>query len=183
MILHILAGIVVFILVCIAAFFLITRYLINKHRKDETYLELKVEERTEAKLLSLTEDEVDFQVEVPFENPAGRGATLFLDAFVRMYMPDEQYDKAQLRCNVDLESHMREDDYFEALIVQSGMKDKLVLRFELKPRNGAETAKEALLGLPDVPVALFIERRGRMEVFYTKKIFTLTEEELRAMVK
>jgi hypothetical protein len=55
------------------------------------------------------------------------------------------------------------------------------LKFELTPIKAAN-AREALLGMPDIDVALFVDQRGRSELYTTKKIITLTSEELKNML-
>ena len=57
-----------------------------------------------------------------------------------------------------------------------------MLRFEAYAKNG-KTIKEALGNVPDVDVALFADCRGRRELYTVKEYFTLTAEEMRALVK
>ena len=121
-------------------------------------------------------------MDVPYENKSSSEA-IFLDAFVRIYLPDEQYNGALLRGRVNHPQAPRTDDYFEARLVPPGEKDHLTVTFELTPRNGKKTAKDALLGMPDVEVAMYVERRGRMELFHNKENILLTKEELQRLVK
>ncbi|WP_405379942.1 hypothetical protein [Phascolarctobacterium sp.] len=127
------------------------------------------------------EGRVDFQLEVPFDNIGKQEGTI-LDAYMRIYLPQEQYDDVLLRGKVNLEGVMRDDDYFEALLVPAGTGKKLVLRFEAYAKNG-KTIKEALSNIPDVDVALFADCRGRRELYTVKEYLTLTAEEMRELVK
>ena len=52
---------------------------------------------------------------MPFTNEGGDEG-LVLDAFMRIYLPQEQYDKALVRGKINLKDVPRDDDYFEALV-------------------------------------------------------------------
>ena len=120
-------------------------------------------------------------MDVPYENKS-RDEGIFLDAFVRIYLPDEQYNGVLLRGRVNHPQAPRTDDYFEARLVPPGEKGHLTVTFEATPRNGKKTAEEALLGIPDVEFALYVERRGRMELFHNKENILLTREELQKLI-
>ncbi|MBO5992834.1 MAG: hypothetical protein J6P76_01725, partial [Acidaminococcaceae bacterium] len=77
----------------------------------------------------------------------------------------------------------RTDDYFEARLVPPGEKDHLTVTFEVTPRNGKNSAEEALRGIPDVEFALYVERRGRMALFHNKENILLTREELQKLLE
>ena len=126
-------------------------------------------------------ERLDFSVEIPYDNTGKQEGTI-IDTYMRIYLPQEQYDDVLLRGKVNLKGVMREDDYFEALLVPEGTGNTLVLRFEAYARNG-KTIKEALSKIPDVDVALFVDCRGRRELYTKKEIFTLTAAEMRELVK
>lgn len=81
-----------------------------------------------------------------------------------------------------VEGYLREDDYFEAMLVPAGTGEKFVLRFEAYAKNG-KSVEEAIENIPDVDVALFADCRGRRELYTVKEYFTLTADEMRALVK
>ena len=170
------------ILLLLAAVVLFTLRLISGHAAADKLLVFYKEKRTRARLLSESAEKIMFSVDVPYENKSGNEA-IFLDAFVRIYLPDEQYNGALLRGQVNHPQAPRTDDYFEARLVPPKEADHLTVTFELTPRNGKQTAREALLGMPDVEVAMYVERRGRMELFHNKEYLLLTKEELQQLVK
>lgn len=137
--------------------------------------------RTTAAKVSEDGKRLDFNVEIPYDNTGKQEGTI-IDTYMRIYLPQEQYDDVLLRGKVNLKGVMREDDYFEALLVPEGTGNTLVLRFEAYARNG-KTIKEALGQIPDVDVALFVDCRGRRELYTKKEIFTLTAKEMRNLVK
>ena len=168
------------ILVLIVLVILFTLRLISNHAASDKLLVFYKEKRTQAKLVSKTDEKIEFSVDVPYENKSGDEG-IFLDAFVRIYLPDEQYNGSLLRGRVNHPDAPRTDDYFEARLVPPGEKNHLTMTFEATPRNGKKTAGEALLGMPDVEVALYVERRGRMELFHNKENILLTKEELQML--
>ena len=101
---------------------------------------------------------------------------------MRIYLPLEQYSDVLLRGKVNREGYLREDDYFEAMLVPAGTGEKFVLRFEAYAKNG-KSLEEAMENIPDVDVALFADCRGRRELYTVKEYFTLTADEMRALVK
>lgn len=170
------------ILVLVALVVLFTLQLISKHAASDKLLVFYKEKRTQATLVSKTGEKIEFSVDVPYENNS-RDEGIFLDAFVRIYLPDEQYNGALLRGRVNHPAAPRTDDYFEARLVPPGEKGHLTVTFEVTPRNGKRTAEEALLAMPDVEFAMYVERRGRMELFHNKENILLTKEELQKLLK
>ena len=74
------------------------------------------------------------------------------------------------------------DDYFEARLVPGGEASHLTVTLEVTPRNGRKTAAEAMQGLPDVEIALYVERRGRMALFHNKENILIPREEMQALL-
>lgn len=167
------------VLLVLAALF--TLHLIRVHARDDEKLKFYKDKRTRASLLSRTDDKLVFAFDVPYRN-TGTHEAIFLDAFVRVYLPDEQYNGALVRGRVNHPAAPRTDDYFEARLVPGGEAGRLTVTLEVTPRNGSADAKEALLGLPDFEVALYVERRGRMALFHNKENILLSHEELQALV-
>ena len=170
------------ILVLIVLVILFTLQLISKHAASDKLLVFYKDKRTQAKLVSKRSEKIEFSIDVPYENKSGDEG-IFLDAFVRIYLPDEQYNGALLRGRVNHPQAPREDDYFEARLVPPGEKDHLTVTVEVTPRNGKKTAEAALQDMPDVEFALYVERRGRMELFHNKENILLTKEELQKLLK
>ncbi len=166
-----------FLLVLVAAA-TVTLYIF---KQGDAVLCFNTRARTSARRDSTSDTRLDFSVEVPYAN-TGRQEGTILDAYMRIYLPQEQYAGLLLRGKVNVKSALRDDDYFEALLVQAGSSDTLVLRFEAYAQNGLKIA-EALTEVPDVDVALFADCRGRGKLFTVKKIFTLNAAEMRALIK
>lgn len=147
--------------------------------QGDASIEIFTGERTRAKAALREEGRLSFDVKVPFKNSGKQEGTI-LDAYLRVYLPQEQYDGLRLRGKANLEGALRDDDYFEALLVPAGSAGNLVARFEACPR-GTLSMEEALGGAPDIDVALFCECRGRGELYTLKRYFTLEAAELKAL--
>lgn len=148
--------------------------------QGDAVMRLKKAERSAAKLDSADESRMDFSVEIPYDN-IGRQEGTIIDTYVRIYLPQEQYNDVLLRGKVNLKNVLRDDDYFEALLVPAGTGNTLVLRFEAYAKNG-KSIKEAMSKIPDVDVALYADCRGRRELYTIKEIFTLSAEEMRNLI-
>ena len=140
-----------------------------------------VKNRTKAELTDKTDNKLCFSVDVPFTNEGGDEG-LVLDAFMRIYLPQEQYDKALVRGKINLKDVPRDDDYFEALVMPKGGNKTMTDKFELTPMHGA-SLKEAVNGLPDFDVAMFWECRGRENLYTVKKFITISADEVNALLK
>ena len=149
--------------------------------QGDAVMRLLTKERTQAALDKKAAERVDFSLEVPFDNIGKQEGTI-LDAYMRIYLPQEQYSDVLLRGKVNREGYLREDDYFEAMLVPAGTGEKFVLRFEAYAKNG-KSLEEAMENIPDVDVAVFADCRGRRELYTVKEFFTLTADEMRALVK
>ena len=136
-----------FILKVIAALILLAVVVIGIYillqGKEEMFFE--VTQRTKARLIKRSENKLEFEVELPMHND-GKEEGIILDAFIRVYLPQEQYADAQLRGRVNLKEAPREDDYFEAMLLGPGVKKTMVVKFELVPEHGV-TLKQAVEGM------------------------------------
>lgn len=149
--------------------------------QGDAQIQLQTKKRTPVKKVRQESDRVYFDVEVPFVNTGKQEGTI-LDAYMRIYLPQEQYDDVLLRGKVNLKGVLRDDDYFEAMLVPAGTGNTLLLRFEAYAKNG-KTIAEALGNAPDVDVALFLDCRGRRELYTVKEYFTLTADELHGLAE
>ena len=130
----------------------------------------------------MDEKSIVLSKELTFLNEGGSCATI-MDAITRPQLPYEQYDAVEARGKAEREGAPREDDYFEAVLIQkkgdrSG-EDKLHIfaKIRLTARKGLSLA-EALSHMVDVPIDFIWMETGRTPWHYTKVRFTLTAEEI-----
>lgn len=113
---------------------------------------------------------------VPIKN-AGRQNGTLMDAFVRPYLPQEQYDRAGVRALLMDTARPREDDYWEALIVEPGRTVELRVKVFLTAKSGS--ILQALEHFPDMAMDVIWQAVGRSDWVYEKARIHLTQDELR----
>lgn len=117
----------------------------------------------------------NYEVTVPYKN-VGRQELTILDAWARVYLPDEQYAELTINPHLCESTKPRQDGYFEAMLVPAGKGGNLVLKLQAIARNytGAEDElAKAIANCPEFDVAIYAECRGRGKIFIEKDIFTL----------
>lgn len=117
-----------------------------------------------------TEESMSISTVIEFVNEGKQCATI-MDAFVRPQLPYEQYDGLETRGHAELVTAPREDDYFEAYIIQKkGYKDGLdrasiKCQVKLTARRGM-SIKEAVAHMPDFNFQLIWLETGRTPCHY-----------------
>lgn len=117
-----------------------------------------------------------------FHNEGKQCATI-MDAICRSQLPYEQYDGIEVRTKAEREGEAREDDYFEAVIVQrkgyARGEDHLNVfaKVKLTPRKGMEL-KTALSHMVDLPLDFIWMETGRTPWHYRKIRLVFTAEEI-----
>ena len=174
---------IVFLVKIIAALFILGCLVVAIYimLQGDAELIFAKEKRTQAVVIGKTAERLDFAVELPYTNKGKEEGTI-LDAYLRIYLPQEQYGDVLLRGKVNLKDVPREDDYFEAVLVPANTGKTMVLKFEAYPKNG-KSIQEAMAAIPDVDVALLADCRGRGALYTKKTILTLSAEEMRQLVK
>lgn len=118
----------------------------------------------------------EFEITIPYKNTGSQELTI-LDAWTRVYLPDEQYAQLHISAKVNDANKRRDDDYFEAMLVPANKGGNFVLRFSAIARNCAgeqqDFVGEALKNCPEFDVAVYCECRGRKEVYIDKQIITV----------
>ncbi len=141
------------------------------------------EGRTPLVLEEQTEDSMVLSTKVEFVNEGKQCATI-MDAMVRSQLPYEQYDGIEVRGKAEREGFPREDDYFEAVLVQqtgtAGDCMNILMKVRLTARKG-KTLKEALAHMVDLPLELIWQEVGRKPWRYRKIRVVLPAEEIAAL--
>lgn len=130
----------------------------------------KTESRTAFAVDELTETRLTFSTDIEFVNEGKQCATI-MDALVRPQLPYEQYDGLETRGHAELVTAPREDDYFEAYIIQKkgykGGLDKTAIKAQVKliARHGM-SIQEAVAKMPDFNFQLIWLETGRAVAHY-----------------
>ncbi len=113
---------------------------------------------------------------VPVKNVGRQNGTI-MDAFVRAYLPEEQYNKASVQAILYDTNRPREDNYWEALIVEPGKTVEFTLKLTLVSKSG--NILRDLEEFPDMALDVIYQIVGRSDWIYEKGRIHLTAEELR----
>ena len=113
---------------------------------------------------------------VTFANE-GKQSALIVDAYVKPQLPFEQYDGISVRGKAEREGVPREDDYFEALVLEHQQSVNIVAKVTMTARKGM-TLNEALSHMVDFPVEIIYREVGRTPLHFSIARIILTAEEL-----
>lgn len=166
----ILEGILVaIVLFCLAIFIFL------KNRGQEKVVP-KIQSRTPFKIEARDEKSVTISTTIEFFN-AGKQSAMIVDAICHPLLPFEQYDGIAVRGKVEREGKPREDDYFEALVLEHQESVNLIQTVTLTARKGM-TLEEALSHMVDFPIELVYREVGRTPMHWSIARVILTAEEL-----
>ena len=129
----------------------------------------KVGEMTKFSLVEHTAEHLVIGATIPFANEGKQCGTI-MDAFLRVQLPYEQYDGA-------LVGVPREDDYFEAVLIQKHSRIHLVLKVSIEGRRG-NSLEEAIAHLPDLRLDLIYQETGRIPAHYSKVMLKVAAQEI-----
>ena len=139
----------------------------------------KREEMSPFSVVERTEDRLVIGATIPFVNE-GEQCGVIMDAILRVQLPYEQYDGALVRGKVELAGAPREDDYFEAIVIQKSEQIDLVLNLSIEGRKGY-SIEEAIAHMPDFRMDLIYQETGRVLAHYSKVILKITAAEIAAL--
>ena len=77
----------------------------------------RIDKRTPFKVESRDEKSITLSTTIEFFNE-GKQSAMIVDAYVKPQLPFEQYDGMDVRGKAEVEGNPREDDYFEARVME-----------------------------------------------------------------
>ena len=148
------------------------------------FLKIRGEEKVVPKLESRSAWEIEFRDEksvtlsttIEFRNE-GKQSAMIVDAICHPLLPFEQYDGFSVRGKAEKFGVPREDDYFEALVLEHQESVKLVAKVTLTARKNL-TLEEAASRMVDFPVEFIYREVGRNPMHWSIARIILTAEEL-----
>lgn len=140
----------------------------------------KLNSRTPFKIEARDEKSVTLSTTIEFRNE-GTQSAMIVDAFCKPQLPFEQYDGMNVRGKAEREGVPREDDYFEALVLEHQQSVNLVAKVTLTARKGM-TLEEAVAHMVDFPVEFIYREVGRTPMHWSIARIILTAEELAKLV-
>ena len=137
---------------------------------------VRLEKRTPFMLEAMTDTDAVLSCSVPFENLGGQYGTL-VDCVVRPQLPFEQYDGIDARGKAEVEGKPREDDYFEATLVEAHNTLSVLVKVRLAARKGMDI-RTALSHMVDLPLDVIYTELSRNPWQLKKFRVVLTAEEI-----
>lgn len=163
-------GILIVAVVCVGII-----YLYLKQRGEEIVVP-KLESRSPFKIESRDEKSVTISTVIEFRNE-GKQSAMIVDAYVKPQLPFEQYDGLAVRGKAEKEGVPREDDYFEALVLEHQESVNLVAKVTLTARKNM-TLEEAVSKMVDFPIEFIYREVGRNPMHFSIARFFLTADEM-----
>ena len=139
----------------------------------------KKEEMTPFSVVERTAEKLVIGATIPFVNE-GEQCGVVLDAILRVQLPYEQYDGALVRGKVEMAGVPREDDYFEAVVIQKDERLDFVLKLSFEGRGG-RSLEDAIAHMVDFRMDLIYQETGRIPAHYSKIILKITAAEIAAL--
>ena len=149
-----------------------------KNRKEK--LVPKLESRSPFKIERRDEKSVTLSTTIEFRNE-GTQSAMIVDAICHPLLPFEQYDGMDVRGKAEKEGVPREDDYFEALVIEHQQSVNLVAKVTLTARKNL-SLEEAISRMVDFPVEFIYREVGRTPMHWSIARVILTAEELAKLV-
>ena len=165
------------LLVAVLAVILIMWFYL-KNRKEKVVP--KLESRSPFKIERRDEKSITLSTTIEFRNE-GTQSAMIVDAICHPLLPFEQYDGMNVRGKAEREGVPREDDYFEALVIEHQQSAYLVAKVTLTARKNL-SLEEAVSRMVDFPVELLYREVGRTPMHWSIARVILTAEELAKLV-
>lgn len=153
-------------------------YFYLKNRGEEIVVP-KLKNRSSFVLVSRDEKSVTLSTTVEFRNE-GTQSAMIVDAICKPQLPFEQYDGMNVRGKIEREGKPREDDYFEALVLEHQQSVNLVATVKLTARKNLSLA-EAVSHMVDFPIEIIYREVGRNPMHWSIARIILTAEELASL--
>ncbi len=155
--------------------FVLGIFLYLKQRGQEKVVP-KLETRTPFKIEYRDDKSVTISTTIEFRNE-GKQSAMIVDAICHPLLPYEQYDGIAVRGKAEREGKPREDDYFEALVLEHQQSVNLIAKVTLTARKNL-SLEEALSHMVDFPVEFIYREVGRTPMHFSIARIILTAEEL-----
>ncbi len=152
----------------------IGKHLLFAHLGTEKIVP-RVEEMSPFFVVERTRNKLVVSAKIPFVNE-GKQCGVIMDALIHLRSPYAQHN-ISIWGKVELDGQPREDDYFEAMLIQKGERIHLAVKFCIAPCNGI-SLDEALEHLPDFQFDLIYQESGRISAHYSKVTLTLPHKAL-----
>lgn len=162
------------LLIAAVVIFLMTFFYLKQRGEEKVVPHL--ESRTPFIIESRDERSMTISTTIEFRNE-GKQSAMIVDAICKPQLPFEQYDCMDVRGKAEKKGKPREDDYFEALVLEHQESVYLVAKVTLTARKNL-SLEDAIAGMVDFPIEFIYREVGRNPMHFSIARIILTAEEL-----
>lgn len=144
--------------------------------KGDCSLHVLKREATPLKVEKLDRSSLTVSFTLPIIN-TGKQIGTIMDAFVRTYLPFEQFDKASVSTLLTAADDPRSDGYWQAFIMEKQKPKYFLIKFEIKDLKN-ENILDDLKDFPDMDFDVIYQVVARSDYYYAKTRMTLTHNDL-----
>lgn len=143
--------------------------------KGDAVFRMEKSKKTPLKVVSMDMHHVRLQYTIPIKN-VGKQLGTIMDAFVRIYLPFEQYDKARVTGHLTDFDVPRDDDYWQAFILDPGKEKRFLITLDIEGK-GASILHD-LEDFPEFGMDIIYQIVARSDYYYAKTRIVIPKEEL-----
>lgn len=167
------------LIITIILWILIILFLLNEvviRTVGDAIVKMKADEHTPFTLDEITDNSISLSTTINVANDGKQCATI-MDCYVRQLLPYEQFDGVKVEAKAELKGAPREDDYFEAVLIQKKESIDIVIRVKLIARKN-NNIKETLSHMVDLPLDIVYQHAARYPWKISKETIVLSAEEI-----
>lgn len=147
--------------------------------KGDCVLKMEKSKKSPWEVTEMDMHHVRLTCTIPIRN-VGKQLGTIMDAFVRVYLPFEQYDKAKVTAHLTDYDVPRPDDYWQAFIVDPNKSKKFLIHLDIDGKG--DSILHDLEDFPEMAMDIIYQVVARSDYYYDKTRIILTQEELRNAV-
>ena len=132
-------------IITIILWILIILFLLNEviiRVVGDAIVNMKASEHTPFTVDEITQDSISLSTTINVANEGKQCATI-MDCYVRQLLPYEQFDGVKVEAKAELKGVPREDDYFEAVLIQK--KESIDIVYQHAARYPWKISKETIV--------------------------------------
>ena len=143
--------------------------------KGDCVLRMQKAKQSPLTVVSMDRRHVTLSFTIPIRN-VGKQLGTIMDAFVRVYLPFEQYDQARVTGHLTDFDVPRDDDYWQAFIVDPGKEKEFLITLDIEGKG--DSILRDLETLPEFGLDIIYQVVARSDYYYAKTRILITREEV-----
>lgn len=144
--------------------------------KGDCSLHMLKKEISPLKVEDLDFNSITVSFTIPIIN-TGKQIGTIMDAFVRTYLPFEQFDKARVSALLTAADAPRDDGYWQAFIMEKRKPKYFLIKLHFRDLAG-QNILDDLKDFPDMDLDIIYQVVARSDYYYAKTRLTITHDDL-----